>query len=231
MRLRPCGRRCGNAQFPIVDTLHKELDKEEDRRLAVQLFQTILKYLGDYPSRRPDVELVQRTVLGGPDRSRTPGPGFGVAGSLEPFPRRHGGPRSWRFRPTAGLVEGSLTWPQIWRDEILMQALKQTIHNRDRYARARGRCARHPLDRLILPRAHTRRFVVTPHAPPSACLHRAWQLLGVLLSFLPASPPLRRVLLNYIAANAAGKVARSSRADAAGKTARLTETPPWSARS
>jgi hypothetical protein len=34
----------------------------------------------------------------------------------------------------AALLEGSLTWPQLWRDEILVQTLKHTVHNSDAYA-------------------------------------------------------------------------------------------------
>ena len=78
-----------------------------------------------------------------------------------------------------------------------MQALKQTIHNRDR-------CAFIPIpDRLWWIHSHATRggFVRT-----SLSLVRAWQLLGVLVSFLPASPQLRRVLLNYIAAHTSSKV-------------------------
>ena len=37
-------------------------------------------------------------------------------------------------------------------------------------------------------------------------LRRAWQLLGVVLSFLPPSPPFRRILQAYLAASMNSKV-------------------------
>ena len=151
---RPC-------QTPITETLHKELDKEEDRKLATHTFQTILKYLGDYPTKRSDHNLVSST----PPRLRA------IVSARPPVAlivmRWH--PRD---RPAVPVIlERGLSFPQIWRDEIIMQVLKQTINNRN-----------------------------------ANSLRRAWQLLGVVLSFLPPSPPFRRVLQAYLAASMNSKV-------------------------
>lgn len=83
----------------ITDPLHLDFTKEDDKKTAVLIFQTIQKIMGDYPSRKLPIEL------------------------------------------TLGLIERGRVLSaasDIWRDEILLQVLKQVNRNRSKYVDNRG---------------------------------------------------------------------------------------------
>jgi len=43
---------------PITEALHLELNKNSDRKLASEVFQSIMKVMGDYPSKRNPAEIM-----------------------------------------------------------------------------------------------------------------------------------------------------------------------------